>query len=242
MSRTIAVIHARNNAHTLERLPLEIIHDAVSVLEFQCRRLRNIAGIDELVIATSAQKSDDGIARIAQAEGIRAFRCRDNDTLSSLLDITDKTLADTLIYITPASPFCDPGVIATCLEDHLSARSEFTTLADNHLPEGFAAELIASRVLEQLDADGRVAGAGRENVIAFIRDHASEYRTHKSSIAIDVSPSHQGVAISRAENLEMLRAMHATLQARDWPVDMPHVCKLLDEFSVLNSIIKSLAS
>ena len=173
---------------------------------------------------------------------MRVFRCEENDTLSSLLDVTDKTLADTLIYITPSAPFCDPAVVGQCLIEHNSSAAEFTALADSSLPDGFSADLVSTRVLKQLDADSRIAGANRENVVAFIRDHTDEFRTHRVSIAIDVSPPNHGVAVSRPEDLEMLCAMHATLKEREWPVDMPHVCKLLDEFSVLNSIIKGLAS
>jgi spore coat polysaccharide biosynthesis protein SpsF len=241
MSRTIAVIHACNHAHTLERLAFEPLHGTVSILEFQCRRLRDIAGVDELVIATSAQKTDDGIASIAKAEGIRVFRSEVNDTLSSLLEVADRTLADTVIYITPASPFTDPDVIAQSLVEHASSNSEFTALSDSALPDGFFAELVAIPVLKQLDVDNRLTGANRENIMAFIRDHTDEYRTHRVAIEIDVSPPNHGVAVTRTEDLEMLRAMHTTLRERDWPVDMPHVCKLLDEFSVLNSIIKGLA-
>ena len=241
MPRTIAVIHARNHAHTLERLALEPLHDTTSILEFQSRRLRNIHGIDELVIATSAQNTDDGIASIAHAEGIRVFRSEDNDTLSSLLDVADQTLANTLIYITPASPFCDPDIIAQSVVEHGSNNSEFTTLSENTLPDGFFAELISQPVLKQLNVDARIAGADRENIFNFIRHHRDEYRTHSVSVAMSASPPQQGVAVRRAEDLEMLRAMHATLKERDWPVDMLHICKLLHEFSVLNSIIKGLA-
>ena len=72
MSRTIAVIHARNHAHTLERLALEPLHDTVSILEYQCRQLEKIAGIDELVIATSAQKP---MTASPVLPGVRACGC-----------------------------------------------------------------------------------------------------------------------------------------------------------------------
>ena len=242
MKACLAVIDARRDAHAIPDLPLQTIHDNVSILQFQCRQLNAIENIDNLIIATTNRACDNEIATIAEAENILCFRSDTSDTLGTLLHVANQTHARTLAYISPTNPFCDPDVISTCLARFQNNNCEYSRLADNNLPSGFGAEILSTKMLHQLGDQGLLTQEMRENVLDFIYQRPDVFRACRPTITIDVNPPNHGVSINNEADLEMLRAMYATLQEREWPVDMEHVCKLLDEFSVLNSIITGLAS
>ena len=106
MKRTIAVIQARMGSSRLPGKILEPLHDDVSLLAYQCRRLRRIEGVDELVIATTQARRDDVIAALAKAEGIRVCRGSEHDVLSRFVLAADMTLADTVVRITSERACC----------------------------------------------------------------------------------------------------------------------------------------
>jgi len=242
MQRSFAVIDARNEAHSLPDLPLQTLYDNVSILQFQSRRLKTIKGIEDLIVLTTDKRCDNAAARMAETTGVISLRAPDTDTLSGLLYVSDRTHADVLIYAPSSNPFCDPGILATSLASFQNTNCEYSRLADNGVPEGFGAEILSTKVLQQLGDDNRLTADMRENVMDFIYQRPDVFRACRPVVSMDVNPPNQSVSISQQADLDMLRAMYITLEERNWPVDMEHVCSLLDEFSVLNSIITGLAS
>ena len=242
MHACLAVIDARSDALSIPDLPLETVYDDISILQFQSRRLSAIENIDNLVIATTNRTCDNKIATMAEAENILCFRSDAADTLGTLLLVANQTHAQTLAYISPANPFCDPDVISSCLARFQSNNCEYSRLAENVIPNGFGTEILSTKILHHLGDQAHLTEDMRENVLDFIYQRPDVFRACRPTITRDVNPPNHGVSINNEADLEMLRAIYATLQEREWPVDLEHVCKLLDEFSVLNSIITGLAS
>lgn len=242
MTRTVAVIQARTGSNRLPGKILETLHDDVSLLAFQCRRLRQIEGVDELVIATTEAPDDDAVVALAEAEGIRCFRGSEEDVLSRFLLVAEATLAKTLIRITSDSPFRDPDVIAKCVAEHVHTGAEYTRPADGHLPKGLRAEVVETAVLRQIAEAPGTTARDREHVTIHIREHLSAYRTH--TVEFDESLRHPEIDLSvdTPADLDVVRSVHAELIARGWPVDTLHICRLMEEHRVLRNIITDLAS
>lgn len=242
MNRTVAVIQARTGSNRLPGKVLEPLHDDVSLLAYQCRRLRRIEGVDELVIATTENPDDSAIVDIARAEGIRVFRGSEHDVLSRFLLVADKTLATTIIRITSDSPLRDPGVIATCVAEHKRTGSEYTRPSAGHLPKGMRAEVVETAVLRQLDADSRTTERDREHVTVYIREHLAEFRTHTIDFDDELNRPEFDVSVDTPAGLAAIRDLHAGLTQRGWPVDTAHICRLLDELTATHGTIQDLAS
>lgn len=242
MKRTVAVIQARTGSNRLPRKILEPLYDDVSLLAFQCRRLREIEGVDELVIATTTNGDDDVVQRLGEAEGIRVIRGSEHDVLSRFLLVAEKTLATTLVRITSDSPFRDPSIIARCVADHHSNLAEYTRPVDKHLPRGLRAEVVETRVLQHLADDPDVTARDREHVTVFIREHYEAFRTHMVRFADALHRPDYDLSVDTREDLDFVRSIYSSLCERDWPVDVEHICKLIDEVNVLKNLIEDLAS
>lgn len=242
MKRTIAVIQARMGSSRLPGKILEPLHDDVSLLAYQCRRLRQIEGVDELVIATTTARRDDVIASLAKAEGIRVCRGREQDVLSRFLLTADRTLADTLVRITSDSPFRDPAVIARCVAEHQAHGAEYTRPEAGHLPGGLRAEIVETRVLRQIDHDSATTQREREHVTIRIRENPDAYRCHSLAFPAELHHPEYDLSVDTAEELEFVRMIHSSLTARSWPVDTGHICALLAELEPAQLVQQGLVS
>jgi len=242
LTRTVAVIQARTGSNRLPGKVLEPLFDDVSLLAFQCRQLRGIPGVDELVIATTQSADDDCLVALGEAEGVRVFRGSEDDVLSRFLLVADATLATTLVRITSDSPFRDPAVIAACVAEHRAFGSEYTRPTDGHLPKGLRAEVVETSVLRQIAEDETTTPRDREHVTIRIRENLSAYRTHTVDFPEPLRHPEIDLSVDTPDDLDLVRSVHAELLARNWPVDTLHICRLMEEMRVLRSIISDLAS
>tara|TARA_R110000868_G_scaffold179061_1_gene419016 strand:- start:525 stop:1253 length:729 start_codon:yes stop_codon:yes gene_type:complete len=242
MKRTIAVIQARMGSSRLPGKILEPLHDDVSLLAYQCRRLRRIEGVDELVIATTQARRDDVIAALAKAEGIRVCRGSEHDVLSRFVLAADMTLADTVVRITSDSPFRDPDVIARCVAEHQARGAEYTRPEAGHLPKGLRAEVVEARVLRQIDRDDATTDREREHVTIKVRENPGAYRCLILAFPEALHHPEYDLSVDTAEELDYVRMIHSSLAARGWPVDTGHICALLAEMAPAPSVQQGLAS
>lgn len=242
MTRTVAVIQARTGSNRLPGKVLEPIEDATSLLAYQCRRLRHIPGVDELVIATTENPDDDALVALGEAEGLRVFRGSEHDVLSRFLTVADATLATTLVRITSDSPFRDPAVIEACVAGHRATCAEYTRPADGHLPKGLRAEVVETAVLRQIAADPATTERDREHVTLRIRENREAYRIHTVTFPDALHHPEIDLSVDTPADLASARAVLAELNARNWPVDTVHICRLMDEKRGPNASLESLAS
>lgn len=242
MTRTVAVIQARTGSNRLPGKVLKTIEGETSLLAFQCRRLREIPGVDELVVATTENPEDDAVVALAEAEGVRVFRGSEHDVLSRFLKVADATLATTLVRITSDSPFRDPDVIARCVAEHREHGAEYTRPADGHLPKGLRAEVVETAVLRQIAEDAATTPRDREHVTVRIREHTGAYRVHTVAFPPDLHHPEVDLSVDTPADLAAARSVLAELKARNWPVDTLHICRLMDELRGPAACTEDLAS
>ncbi len=242
MKRTVAVIQARTGSNRLPRKILEPLYGDISLLAFQCQRLRNIAGIDELVLATTTNPDDDVVEALGETEGLRVIRGSEHDVLSRFLLVAEKTLATTLVRITSDSPFRDPDIIARCVADHHDNLAEYTRPVDKHLPRGLRAEVVETRVLQHLADDPDVTARDREHVTIFIRNNYEAFRTVMVRFADNLHRPDYDFSVDTRADLDFVRGIYAQLSERGWPVDVTHICKLIDEAQAAKNRAEDIAS
>ncbi|MHA6287068.1 cytidylyltransferase domain-containing protein [Maricaulis sp. CAU 1757] len=229
MSRTIAVIQARTGSHRFPGKVLAPLVDDLSILTYQCRRLRAIRGVDELVIATTDKPDDDAIVEIAAAEQVGLVRGSEQDVLDRFIKAADERRADTLVRITSDSPLRDPAVIETCLDAHIANAASYTRPCDGHLPRGMRAEIVESAALRDLASDPSTSARHREHVTLAIRENPDRFPVCR--VAFPAALHHPGIDLSvdRPDDLVYVQNVLAELDRRDWPVDCVHICRLAEE-------------
>lgn len=140
------------------------------MLSRQLERMRRARTLDEVVIATTRNATDDPVADLARGEDIPCVRGSEHDVLGRYLLAAREAAADVVVRITADCPLIEPEVIDLVVETLVSGFSELdyaSNVVRRTYPQGLDVEAMTSDTLERL---GRVARSpeAREHVTRYI--------------------------------------------------------------------------
>ena len=126
---TIAIIQARMSS---SRLPGKVLQPIAgkSMLELVIERSARARLINGVIVATSANASDDPIEALCKRQGIACYRGSMHDVLDRFYLAAQSAQAEEIVRITADCPLIDPGLIDTTL----LAFREGADFAANRLP------------------------------------------------------------------------------------------------------------
>ncbi|RYF88961.1 MAG: hypothetical protein EOO03_07150 [Chitinophagaceae bacterium] len=130
--------------------------------------------IDEIIIATSENISDDVIAAEAARLKVRCSRGSEMDVLARYHKAAKESGADVIVRVTSDCPFVDPTLIDEMLRlFHASAYDYVSNTLTYTYPDGIDVEIFTMAALEQ--AFSRAAlPSEREHVTPYIRKHSDQ--------------------------------------------------------------------
>jgi len=209
--KRVIILQARM---TSTRLPGKVLMDLAGrpMLAQQLRRLARCRQVDEIVVATTTNATDDPVVAVARAEGARWYRGSETDVLARYVGAAREARADVVVRVTADCPLIDPEesdrVVAT-----LVAQRERCDYASNVVrrtfPQGLDTEVMHADTLERLDRLARSSPA-REHVTYFIlNEHPEFFRIHSVTDTEDNSDLRWTVDVP--QDLEMVRQLYEEL-------------------------------
>lgn len=149
--RVVATIEARM---TSKRLPGKVLLPLAGkpALERLIERLKRSEYIDEIVVATTINKSDDLIVGLAKNLGVKYYRGSEDDVLKRVLEAAKSAGADIIVEITGDCPLVDWRLVNRGIEELF--RRNFDYSANNiefSYPDGFDVRVFPVSVLEEVD-------------------------------------------------------------------------------------------
>ena len=162
--RTIAVIQARMGSTRLPGKILELI-EGRPLLHWTIAAVRAIPAVDDLVLATSDQPSDDPVAEEMQRIGVRVHRGPVQDVLRRVANAVRPLDPDVVLRQTGDNPFIDPEVMAAQLARLDEGPFDYVGIAG--LPLGIGGEAVRAEVLRIADREA-TEPADREHVLPFV--------------------------------------------------------------------------
>ena len=108
--KIVAIITARM---TSNRLPGKVMLPVLDrpMLYYLVERLKSVPSIDDIVLATTVNKTDDTLIDFATSEGISYFRGSENDVFLRVVEAADSVDADIVVEITGDCPIIDPQLV-----------------------------------------------------------------------------------------------------------------------------------
>ena len=148
---TLAVVQARATSSRLPRKVLREVNNR-AILEWQVLRVLETKGVDQVVLATSAEQSDDDVAKIATRCGIPVIRGSLNNVFSRFIDVINEFDPKTVIRVTGDCPLYMPRLCESMLIDFKSRLVDYlsNTLKPSY-PDGCDIEILHSKVLRKLE-------------------------------------------------------------------------------------------
>ena len=117
--KIVAIVQARTSSSRLPgKVLLPLANDPMII--FQLKRIKRSKNLDNIVLATSDQPSDDQLALSVQQAGFSVFRGDLNDVLARYLHCAVRENADIVVRITGDCPFQDPVLVDEIIDEFVS--------------------------------------------------------------------------------------------------------------------------
>ena len=166
--KIVASIEARM---TSTRLPGKVLMEAlkgISMLEFMIDRLKKTKLIDEIIVATTTNKTDNIIVELCNKLKIKYYRGSENDVLMRVLEAHKLMKTDIVVELTGDCPLIDPNIIDKLIAKYLEF--EYDYVSNSHVrsyPAGFDVQVFSYKLLKKISllTDDPY---DRENVSSFI--------------------------------------------------------------------------
>lgn len=212
------------------RLPGKVMMDwrGKSFLEHCLDRCARIAGISDVICATTDGADCDPIAQLCARRGYTAFRGSEADVLARYLGAARAAGAEAVMRITSDCPLADPGLAGAVLADFRQGGADLvTTNIPPSWPVGLDVEVVSMAALEQAGAEGQHP-LDREHVTTFVRRRPARFalRNHPCSLE---GAGYWRLTLDTPRDLAMFRALSDAfadgLETAGWQTILPFVAE-----------------
>jgi spore coat polysaccharide biosynthesis protein SpsF len=174
----VAVVQARMGS---QRFPGKMLAPLGGrpVLEWVLRRVLMAHEIDIVVLATSVDQANDGLAAAADTLGVRVVRGDEHDVLSRFVEAAQTTGASWIVRVCADNPFVDPAEIDRLVRFGRTSSVDYTfnhvNRLGNRYADGFGAEMVRADVLSEVGREAHDP-TDREHVTTFLWRQPDRYR------------------------------------------------------------------
>ncbi len=212
MTRMVATIEARM---TLSRLPGKVLAEAEGkpMLELMIERLRFVRELDQIVIATTVNRTDDPVEDLARRLGVGLWRGSEDDAPHRVMDAARAHEADVIVELTGDCPLIDPVIVLRVIQSYHTSNVDYVsnTLTRSY-PDGMDTQVFATRVLS--DVAMRTSDSiDHEHVSLFIYRHPEVYSLANVHAAPRETKPDLRLTLDTAEDLAVIRAIFCGLEA-----------------------------
>lgn len=186
--KIVAIIQARM---TSTRLPGKIMKKVLdkTLLEYQLERVSRSRLIDEVVVATTVNKTDDVIVDLCENLNYSFYRGSEDNVLSRYYEAAKNTNADIIVRLTSDCPLLDPEVIDQVIELFIQKRSNFDYVSNTLIrsyPRGMDTEVFSMGTLYKAYINAKDISA-KEHVTSYIYSNPKEFKLENLKCASDLS-------------------------------------------------------
>jgi spore coat polysaccharide biosynthesis protein SpsF len=220
----LAILQARSGSR---RLPRKVMQEILGrpMIERQIERVRRAACVDDLIVATTDDPSDDALADLCAGLGVGCHRGEVDDVLSRFVGAARGRGEEWLVRLTGDCPLADPAIIDAVVREALAADADYVSnVLVPTFPDGLDVEVIRRSVLERADREA-LLGSEREHVTPYIYKHPELFRIAELRSPQDLS-AHRWT-VDEPQDLAFVRAVYARLYDADPAFSMGDVLALL---------------
>ncbi len=224
--RNLALLQARVDSSRLPGKVLMPILDKPMILH-QIERIRNCQKIDKLIVATSSEASDDGLAKTCRGAGIECYRGSLKDVLNRFVQAALPHRPEAVIRLTGDCPLADPVVIDQVIAFFEEGGYDYASnCVPPTFPDGLDVEVMRFECLQEADREASLPSQ-REHVTPFLRQNPERYRQGTYIAARDLS--HLRWTVDEPEDFEFVRRVYEGLYPKNPRFTTHDILELLQE-------------
>jgi len=235
MALTLAIIQARTSSSRLPAKVMMEIQGRPMVLR-QIERIQRCRQLDDIIVATSNDPSDDVLAELCVRENIKCYRGSLDDVLDRFYTTAKSYNADHLVRLTADCPLTDAEVIDRTVKLYCGGEYDYVsnTLTPS-FPDGLDVEVFSIQALSQAWQKAELTSE-REHVTPYIYKHPELFQL--GVLKSDIDYSSMRWTVDEPEDLEFVNQVYDALYSQKPNFNYHDVLELLQqqpELSELNS-------
>jgi glutamate-1-semialdehyde 2,1-aminomutase/spore coat polysaccharide biosynthesis protein SpsF len=225
--KVVAVLQARIGS---TRLPGKVLADIAGypMLWHVVNRTRAARRLDQVVVATSDEPSDDAIAVFCNKYKFECFRGSALDVLDRFYNAAKHYGADVVVRITADCPLIDPRVIDKVVGVYLEGGYDYVTNTLRYTyPDGMDVEVFSFDALQRGAQEARTP-TDREHVTTYFRT-AGSFRLRNVENDIDLSRRNLRWTVDEPVDLKFIRTVYGYLWSDGQLFGLDDVLQLIDQ-------------
>ena len=233
--RIVATIEARM---TSTRLPGKVLLPCLGrpMLELMIERLRRVPDIDDIVIATTINPTDNPIEELAHKLSVSVWRGSEDNVMERVLHAAQNFKADVIVELTGDCPLIDPDIVQHCITEWKNSGSDYLAncLARSY-PIGMDTQVFWTKSLA--DAFQRTHDSNDlEHVSLFIYRHPELYNLSQVGAKKEHSDPELRLTLDTQEDYKLITAVYEELYPVNSSFKLSDILELLRRKPELRSI------
>lgn len=224
---TAAIIEARM---TSTRLPGKVLAPILGrpTLELLVERLRRVKRLDQVIVATTVNRTDDPIEALARRIGAGCFRGSEADVLDRVLQASRAHGVDLIVEITGDCPLADPATIDRVLDAYHGGQCDYASnVLQRTYPRGLDVQVFPTAVLEDV-ARRTNDPVDHEHVSLYIYSHPERYRLRDVLSGLPGRHADLRLTVDTPEDLALVKAIYEALYPANPAFGLPDMLDLLE--------------
>lgn len=208
--RIVCIIQARMSS---TRLPGKVLLPLAGreVLAHVLDRLAACETIDDVVVATSDQRSDDVLVQWCERRGVPVFRGSLDDVLDRYYQCAVQVCADAVVRITADCPALDPTIVDEVVRGFKASNYDLFYLG-GEFPDGLDCAVFSFSALERAWREATLKSE-REHVGPYVVNHPEWFRL--GSLEKFTGMAHHRWTLDEPRDLAFLQTVFERLQRLD---------------------------
>jgi spore coat polysaccharide biosynthesis protein SpsF len=203
-SKTVALIQARTSSSRFPRKVLEPI-DGLPMIVFMARRALRAKTLDQVLVVTSTDSSDDPLAAVCAEHQIGVFRGDLYDVLARYHSAASQAGADVIVRLTGDCPLIDPAVIDAVVALRARSGADYSSNIDPPtFPDGLDVECFTRQALDRAFVEAKLP-PHREHVSLWMREAQSGLMRQNMRCLVDLSALR--LTVDYPDDLQLVREL-----------------------------------
>mgnify|MGYP006413364719 CR=1 FL=1 len=229
----LAILQARQ---TSTRLPQKVLLPILGkpMLIRQIERIKNAKNIDQLIVATSTDRSDTQIYNLCKINKIPCFRGNLNDVLDRFYQASKIFKAKHIVRLSGDCPLIDPSVIDNVINLYFSKNYDYVSnTITPTFPDGLDVEIFNKKSLKTSWEKASLPSE-REHVTPFIIKNKKLFNIGNFKNKIDLS--HLRWTVDEKEDFDFVTKVYDHLYPKNSKFDTQDILHLIKKIPSLRKI------
>lgn len=210
------------------RLPGKILKPVLGrpLISYQIERLKQCISVDNLIVATSIDASNDELCYYLDKDGINYFRGSEDDVLERFFLAASKFNANIIVRLTADCPFIDPNQIDTFIQKLIVESADYVGSGET-FAEGLDVEVFTFKALSEAHKKAKKPSE-REHVTQYFHNNKDHFKTVVIENIVD--DSKYRITVDEEEDLIVAKKIFKALYTNENEIfGIDKIKKFLDQ-------------